>query len=113
MKKVLFISLALVLVLVAFIPAPAYAAEKERDKDKLVPVSCTLSLAVTDPGIIDLSRYPNVATTGEKTSGKLDCNLKAMDDVFSSVHSSRIKFNPDGSFNGSLKGTFTLRKNKC
>ena len=36
-----------------------------------------------------------------------------MDGDFATVHSSRITVDPlTGSFNGSLKGTFTLRKNK-
>lgn len=110
-KKGLLVSLALILALVALMPSPAYADEKDKDRDKLVPVSCTLSLGVTDPGTMDLSGYPNVATTGEKTFGKLDCNLKAMDGDFASVHSSRILMDQYGGFSGSLKGTFTL-KNK-
>jgi len=111
-KKGLLVSLALILALVALMPSPAYADEKDRDKDKLVPVSCTLTLAVTDPGIVDLSGFPNVTTTGERSFGKLDCNLKAMDGDFASVHSSKITMDQYGGFNGSLKGTFTLRNNK-
>lgn len=112
MKRLLFTCLSLIFVLVSFIPSTAYASEKNNDKDKPVPVSCTLSLSVADPGTLSMTGNV-VETTGEKTFGKLDCNLKAMDGDFATVHSSRITFDPviPGSFSGSLTGTFTLSKN--
>ena len=86
--------------LVVAVPSVAAADDK-------VPVSCELTLGVIDSGT--LVQDGNIINTkGEKTGGVLDCDVDAMDGAFSTVHSSTIEVNHNGSFSGKLKGDFSL-----
>lgn len=100
-RKIGLVGLALLLLVLA---APRVA-----EADSKVPLKCSLSLAVIDPGTMEIDGN-KVKTTGEKTLGALDCNVDSMDGAFSTVHSSKITVNPrTGSFKGDLEGVFTLQ----
>ncbi|MBI4233391.1 MAG: hypothetical protein HY686_03025 [Chloroflexi bacterium] len=86
---------------------PAVAAPTEAKGGPPVPVNCTLMLAVVNPGTSSVVRNV-VRTSGEMTSGALDCDVDALDGGFSTVHSSVIRVSPDGRFQGRLKGTFSI-----
>jgi hypothetical protein len=90
----------LVALLVVAIPLVAYS-------DNRVPVNCTVTLEVTDPGTPFIHRNW-VRTTGEKTAGVLDCDVDALDGQLSMKHNSLIRLNPDGSFTGKLRGAFSV-----
>ena len=99
-KKLAYLGIVVALTLFAF-PATAFAHDD-------TAFSCSLSLAVVNPGtpVMDGNE---VQTTGEQTLGALDCTDDSLDGLFSTVHNSEIEINPlDGSFSGELEGTFTL-----
>jgi hypothetical protein len=99
MRKAIVLLLTLVL-MVAAMPLAVNASNK-------IPLTCSLTLAVVDPGT-SVVNDNKVKTSGETTLGALDCDVDSLDGVFSSIHSSKIKLSPDGSFTGKLKGTFSL-----
>lgn len=96
-----FIAVLSVAVLVLVLPLVAYAHGK-------MPVTCTLTLAVMDPGVATVHGN-EVFTSGETTLGALDCDQDNLDGAFTTVHNSRVKLDPvSGSFDGGLKGSFAL-----
>jgi len=94
-----WIAVAVVAILLVF-PTVAFAHDN-------VPVTCSLTLGVLDPGTVAVDEN-EVKTLGEVTRGALNCNVDALDGVFGTVHDSEITMKLDGSFSGEMEGTFTL-----
>lgn len=95
------VAASLALVLSLAIPSMALA-------DSKAPISCSITLAVTNPGVTTVVGGNKVKTEGEQSLGALDCDDNSFDGAFATVHDSKVTVGLDGSLSGKLKGTFTV-----
>lgn len=95
---------AAVLVAVALTLVTASVVQAEAK----TPISCSLTLAVTNAGTVTFLDVDKFKTEGEQTLGALNCDDDSFDGSFATEHASEVTVGPVGSLSGELKGTFTL-----